>query len=115
MRYALTKPLALTSLLFSSLICQAPPELAQRIVQEGITNSKVMQYQDVLCHDFGSRLTGSVAFQRAADWARDQFAAMGLEARLEPWGEWQVSWDREQWMGRVVEPVAMELQVASPA
>lgn len=115
MRHALTQPLALTSLLLASLAAQAPPELAQRIVQEGIENSKVMQFQDVLCHDFGSRLTGSLAFQRAAEWARDQFAAMGLEAKLEPWGEWQVSWDREQWMGRVVEPVAMELQVASPA
>lgn len=105
----------LASVFVSALCAQAPPPLAEKIVHEGIENSHVMAFQDVLCHDFGSRLTGSEAFDRAARWARDEFAAMGLDARLEPWGEWQARWDREQWMGRVVEPVALELQVASPA
>ncbi|MCA8963467.1 MAG: M20/M25/M40 family metallo-hydrolase [Planctomycetes bacterium] len=108
-------PTFLASLTLTTLCAQAPPPLAEKIVHEGLENSQVMAFQDVLCHDFGSRLTGSVAFDRAAHWARDEFAAMGLDARLEPWGEWQVSWDREQWMGRVVEPVGLELQVASPA
>lgn len=107
--------LPLAAFLIATLTAQAPPDLAQKIVHEGIENSQAMVFQDTLCHDFGSRLTGSQAFYHAAVWARDQFLAMGLDAHLEPWGEWQVSWDREQWMGRVVEPVAMELQVACPA
>ncbi len=107
--------IAFLAVTLHTLTAQAPPPLAAKIVHEGLENSRVTAFQDVLCHDFGSRLTGSVAFDRAARWARDEFAAMGLDARLEPWGEWQVSWDREQWMGRVVEPVGLELQVACPA
>ena len=85
------------------------------IIREGMTRSEVMQFQDSLCHEYGSRLTGSLAYDRAADWALEQFQAMGLEARLEQWGEWQTGWDRGQWMGRMTAPHALELQVACPA
>jgi len=94
---------------------QVPQDLAPRILAEGVDNSHVMQFQDVLCHRFGHRLTGSDNFDRAAAWALEQFQAMGLDARLEPWGQWNVRWNRGQWMGRILEPVALELQVASPA
>ena len=63
-------------------------------VQIGIANSQVMQFQDELCHDIGSRLTSSRAFDRAADWAVEQFQEMGLDARLDQWGEWKTGWDR---------------------
>ncbi len=95
--------------------CQSHQEIAAKIIREGTTNSQVMQFQDELCHDYGSRLNGSLAFDRAADWAVREFQAMELDARLVPWGEWNVRWDREQWMGRVVEPSQLELQVACPA
>ena len=90
-------------------------DLARAILKESADNSQVMQFQDELCHDYGSRLTGSLAYDRAADWAVEQFREMGLEARLDQWGEWKVGWDREQWMGRVVSPTKLELQVATPA
>ena len=99
----------------AALTGQSHAEIAEKIIREGTTNSRVMQFQDELCHDYGSRLTGSLAFDRAADWAVREFQAMGLEARLVPWGEWKVRWDREQWMGRMVEPSQLELQVACPA
>ena len=89
-------------------------DLVKRIVTEGTDGSQVMAFQDHLCHEIGSRLTGSRAFDLAADWAVAEFAAMGLDARLEEWGEWKVGWDRGQWMGRVVMPEEMELQVACP-
>jgi hypothetical protein len=104
---------ALTSL--AAVTAQVAPDVARRIVDQGIAHSEVMAFEDALCHDYGSRLTGSLAFERAAEWARQQFAAMGLDARLEPWGEWQCGWDREQWQGRVVSPAPFELQVACPA
>lgn len=94
---------------------QSHAEIAERILAEGTENSRVMQFQDELCHDIGSRLTGSLAFDRAADWALQHFRAMGLDARLVPWGEWKTGWDREQWMGRMLEPTPLELQVACPA
>lgn len=90
-------------------------QLARAILKESNENSQVMQFQDELCHDYGSRLTGSLAYNRAADWAVEQFREMGLKARLDPWGEWKVGWDREQWMGRMVSPAQLELQVATPA
>jgi len=99
----------------TALPAQSHEEIAARIIREGTSNSQVMQFQDELCHDYGSRLTGSLAFDRAADWAVEQFREMGLEARLVPWGEWKVRWDREQWMGRMVEPSPLEFQVACPA
>ena len=93
----------------------AHAELAARIAAEGLEHSEVMRFEDELCNTFGSRLTGSLAFDRAADWAVEQFRAMGLDARLSPWGEWKVGWDREQWMGRMVAPDELELQVACVA
>jgi hypothetical protein len=89
--------------------------IARRIINEGTDNSAVMKFEDELTHDIGSRLTGSRAFNRAADWAVGQFQAMGLDARLDQWGEWKTGWDREQWMGRVIAPIELELQVACPA
>lgn len=90
-------------------------KLARAILKESSENSQVMQFQDELCHNYGGRLTGSLAYNRAADWAVEQFREMGLEARLDQWGEWKVGWDREQWMGRMVSPSQLELQVATPA
>lgn len=90
-------------------------KVARAILKESNENSQVMQFQDELCHDYGSRLTGSLAYNRAADWAVDEFTKMGLDARLDKWGEWKVGWDREQWMGRMVAPAKLELQVATPA
>jgi len=90
-------------------------KIARAILKESNENSQVMQFQDELCHDYGSRLTGSLAYNRAADWAVAEFTKMGLDARLDKWGEWKVGWDREQWMGRMVSPSQLELQVATPA
>ncbi|MGC6487490.1 MAG: M20/M25/M40 family metallo-hydrolase [Planctomycetota bacterium] len=112
-----TRPVIAAAIALSAapLFSQSHAEIAARIIREGTTNSQVMRFQDELCHDYGSRLTGSLAFDRAADWAVREFRAMGLEARLVPWGEWKVRWDREQWMGRMVAPSPLELQVACPA
>ena len=90
-------------------------DIARAILKESADNGQVMRFQDELCHDYGSRLTGSLAYDRAAEWALGEFRAMGLEARLDPWGEWRVGWDREQWMGRMISPSQLELQVATPA
>ncbi|MEM7203952.1 MAG: M20/M25/M40 family metallo-hydrolase [Planctomycetota bacterium] len=92
-----------------------PANLNDRIIEEGLQNSQVMEFQDYLCNHLGHRLTGSDGFTRACEWARDEFAAMGLDARLEKWAEWKHVWNRGQWTGRVVAPEGMELQVATPA
>ena len=83
---------------------QAPPDEVERIVHEGLENSQVMDFQHHLCNFIGPRLTGSDNFTVACEWARDEFAAMGLDAKLEEWDEWNIVWNRGQWSGRIVSP-----------
>ena len=94
---------------------QVPAELAEAIKKEGLSNSNVMAYEDELTNGIGQRLTGSSNFLRACEWAKAEFEAMGLDVHLEKWDTWRNSWTRGQWSGRVVSPVEMELQIATPA
>ena len=65
----------------------------QRIRQEGLSHSHVMDYASGLMDGIGPRLTGSPNLQRANEWTRDQFTAMGCtNAHLEDWGEFGIGW-----------------------
>ncbi len=65
----------------------------QRIREEGLTHSHVMEYASALMDDIGPRLTGSANLKRANEWTRAQFAAMGCSnAHLEDWGEFGMGW-----------------------
>ncbi|MHC4078178.1 MAG: zinc-binding metallopeptidase family protein, partial [Planctomycetota bacterium] len=90
-------------------------DIVRKIKAEGLENSKVMEHLDYITNTIGHRLTGSDNYNLAARWARDQFREWGLDAELEKWGEWPESWNRGQWMGRVVSPIKMDLQVATEA
>ncbi|MCA8941623.1 MAG: M20/M25/M40 family metallo-hydrolase [Planctomycetes bacterium] len=90
-------------------------DLVARIKHEGLENSRVMAYLDHLTNSIGHRLTGSRNFTLACEWAKGEFEKMGLEVQLEEWATWPIGWDRGQWQGRVIEPVAMDLQIATPA
>jgi carboxypeptidase Q len=60
----------------------------QRIRDEGLAHSHVMEFASGLMDGIGPRLTGSPNVKRANEWTRDQFAAMGCSnAHLEDWGE----------------------------
>ncbi|HZC21920.1 MAG TPA: M20/M25/M40 family metallo-hydrolase [Candidatus Binatia bacterium] len=65
----------------------------QRIRQEGLTHSHVMDYASGLMDGIGPRLTGSPNLKRANEWTRDQLTAMGCSnAHLEDWGEFGMGW-----------------------
>ena len=65
----------------------------QRIRQEGLSHSHVMEYASGLMDGIGPRLTGSPNLKRANDWTRDQLTAMGCSnAHLEDWGEFGMGW-----------------------
>ncbi len=65
----------------------------QRIREEGLTHSHVMEYASGLMDGIGPRLTGSPNLKRANDWTRDQLTAMGCSnAHLEDWGEFGLGW-----------------------
>ena len=60
----------------------------QRIRDEGLAHSHVMEFASGLMDGIGPRLTGSPNVKRANEWTRDQFAAMGCSnAHREDWGE----------------------------
>jgi len=59
----------------------------QRIRDEGLQHSHVMEYASGLMDGIGPRLTGSPNLKKANEWTRDQLAAMGcVNAHLEDWG-----------------------------
>src|SRR5580693_7876504 len=65
----------------------------QRIREEGLSHSQVMEFGSALADGIGPRLTGSPNLKRANEWTRDQFAAMGCSnAHLEDWGEFGMGW-----------------------
>jgi hypothetical protein len=106
----------------ASLSVLAAPAVAgrqddvDRIVSVGRAENQVTEHLDHLCNRIGSRLTGSDNLQNACEWARERFAAFGLEgARLEAWGEIPVGFNRGPWAGRVVEPEPRVLQFTTPA
>jgi carboxypeptidase Q len=69
---------------------------SEKIKAEG-AHSKVMDIAFHLTDVSGPRLTISPGFTRAANWAKEQLAAFGLEnARLEPWGEFGKGWQQEK-------------------
>ncbi len=115
MRHLPSSTASLALVLAATALSQAPAGINERIRHEGLENSQVMRFQDYLCNHIGHRLTGSDGFALACRWAREEFAKMGLDARLEKWGEWNIAWNRGEWSGRVLEPIALELQVATPA
>jgi hypothetical protein len=65
----------------------------QRIREEGLGHSHVMDYASGLMDGIGPRLTGSPNLKKANEWTRDQFTAMGCaNAHLEDWGEFGMGW-----------------------
>lgn len=90
-------------------------EMAAKIKIEGIDHSQVHGILREMTGDIGHRLTGSDNFTKACEWAKGKFEAMGLKVELEEWGEWQTVWNRGKWVGRIVEPIELEMYVATDA
>ncbi|MGE0141968.1 MAG: M20/M25/M40 family metallo-hydrolase [Planctomycetota bacterium] len=108
--------LVASAFLSASLRSQVDADTLAKIRHEGLENSRAMDILDRLTHEIGHRLTGSDNFTRACEFARAEFASFGMtEVRLEPWDTWPITWNREQWMGRITAPEAFDLQVATPA
>ena len=77
----------------------------QRIREEGLSHSHVMEYASALDDGIGPRLTGSPNLKRANEWTRDQFTAMGCSnAHLEDWGEFGMGWRQLNTWVRMTSP-----------
>jgi carboxypeptidase Q len=77
----------------------------QRIREEGLNNSHVMDFATALMDGIGPRLTGSPNLAKANAWTRDTLTRIGLEnAHLEDWGEFGLGWQQLNTWARMVTP-----------
>ena len=71
--------------------------MMEKIRQEGLNHSKVMDIAFHLTDASGPRLTNSPGFFRAANYAKQQLAQWGLtKAMLDPWGEFGKGWELQK-------------------
>jgi hypothetical protein len=69
----------------------------QKIRQEGLQDSHVMDIAFHLTDASGDRLTASPGFLRAANYARQQLTQWGLTgAALDPWGDFGKGWELQK-------------------
>ena len=109
-------PLALVAaaVLHVSVSAQEDP-VVRRIMELGTTENQAMVWADYSTNRFGGRLTGSDAYNNAADWAVWQFRQWGIEAELDEVGEVPVGFNRGPWFGKMVSPVEKSLYFGTPS
>src|SRR5579864_1893411 len=77
----------------------------QRIREEGLNRSHVMEFASALMDGIGPRLTASPNAKKANEWTRDTLTRIGLEnAHLEDWGEFGLGWQQLNTWARMVTP-----------
>jgi carboxypeptidase Q len=87
-----------------------PNDPIQRIKDEGMNRSLVMQTLSYLSDVIGPRLTASPGMKRANEWTRDQLTKWGLQnARLESFGPFGRGWELKRFSAQVIEPLAIPL------
>ena len=70
--------------------------MIQKIREEGLQHSQVMETAFYLTDVNGPRLQGP-GFLKAANWAKTKLTSWGVQnSRLEPWGEWGKGWAVER-------------------
>ena len=90
--------------------------MVQRIRDEGLNHSHVMEFATALMDGIGPRLTGSPNVMKANQWTRDTLTKIGLEnAHLEDWGEFGMGWQQLNTWARMVTPDTAVLIVQATA
>ena len=87
-----------------------PNDPIERIKDEGMNRSQVMQTLSYLTDVIGPRLTASPNMKRANEWTRDQMTKWGMSnAHLEAWGPFGRGWSLKRFSAQVIEPQAIPL------
>jgi carboxypeptidase Q len=77
----------------------------ERIRNEGLNHSHVMEFGSALMDGIGPRLTASPNAKKANEWTRDTLTKIGLEnAHLEDWGEFGLGWQQLNTWARMTAP-----------
>jgi carboxypeptidase Q len=96
----------------SSSISPETREAVRQLIGDSVLNGKAYEYDGYLADMIGPRLTGSANFMRAAQWAEQQFQALGLaNVHTEEWTI-PATWEPEgPAVGHIVSPVDHVLHV----
>jgi carboxypeptidase Q len=82
----------------------------ERIKDEGMNRSQVMQTLSYLSDVIGPRLTASPGMKRSNEWTRDQLSRWGLQnAHLEAWGPFGRGWTLKRFSAQISEPLDIPL------
>src|SRR5256714_15647290 len=86
----------------------------EKIKDEGLNRSQLMQTLEYLTDVIGPRLTASPNMKRANEWTRQKLADWGLQnAHLEAWGPFGRGWELKRFSAEMSEPQEAPL-IASP-
>lgn len=85
-------------------IYAAPKPDIDKIIDEGMNRSQVMNHIEYLTDVIGPRLTNSPNQRRASEWAKDTFAKWGMKSYLEPFGPWGRGWSLKSFTATLNEP-----------
>lgn len=101
--YAFLLPMA--AFAQSGAVYQAPKETIDKIRDEGLNRSQVMQTLSYLTDVIGGRLTGSPNMKHANEWTKETLTKWGLQnAKLEAWGPFGRGWELKNYSAQVVAP-----------
>jgi len=104
---AVSEKTSATTIAPKSAVYSAPKAVIDKIRDEGLNRSQVMQTLSYLTDVIGGRLTNSPNMKRANEWTRDTMARWGLQnAKLEPWGPFGRGWSLKSFSAQVNEPTA---------
>jgi hypothetical protein len=91
-------------------VYSAPQDVLDKIKDEGMNRSQVMQTLGYLSDVIGPRLTASPGMKRGNDWTRDTLAKWGMQnAHLEAWGPFGRGWTLKKFYAMVDGPTAFPL------
>ncbi len=106
----LLSALLIPSVAFGQTIYTAPKETIDKIKDEGMNRSQVMNHMSYLTDVIGARLTGSPGLKRANEWTRDTMAKWGLQnAQLEAWGPFGRGWTLNNFSAEITSPYNIPL------
>ena len=103
------KLIVLPAILFSSFLLaqddRPDPDMTNKIRNEGLNHSQVMDIAFYLTDASGPRLMQSPGYFRAANWAKGKLTEWGLQdAKLEPWGDWGKGWELQKFYFALTAP-----------
>ena len=94
-----------TTLLAQAPVYTAPKADIDKIKEEGLKHSQIMNTLNYLTNVIGQRLTASRNLKHANEWTRDTLTKWGLEnAHLEAWGPFGRGWELERFSAQVTSP-----------